>query len=284
MLDRQIMQLGMLIRMHPNANWLEVAEQRLVNADDLQSELALQSAVARRKLGEQRLSPDSSFIDTPDGPLDVATWACGNAGRVLLILQAIRLGRKAAPDLVTELYRMSDEREKAAIVGALVLFGEGKTFRSLALDCGRTNSRQLFMSLAVNNPYPARYYTDHEFNQLVLKALFIDVNIENVLGLQQRSNPELSRMCEDYLEERLAAGRDVPADIWLALGPYASPEGERRLLGYASCSDRKQRYYSILALVRALPGKPDSGQELGALLETESDPLLIQLISDCLKH
>ena len=52
---------------------------------------------------------------------------------------------------------------------------------------------------------------------MVLKALFIGVRVERIVGLTRRLNPELSRMARDYAAERLAAGRTVPADLVLAL-------------------------------------------------------------------
>ena len=284
MLNESITQLERLLRLHPGAEWLEQAQQRLDAAEDLVSELTLLSAMARRKLGKQRLSNQPCLLQSPAGTLDIAAWSNGDAGRVLLILYAIRLERLATPDLVTRLYRLGDADERAVIVSALALFGSGEALRNLALDCGRSNSLALFAALAVHNPYPSRFYTEHEFNQLVLKALFIGVSIEGVQGLMERVNPELSRMCEDYLEERLAAGREFPADIWLALWPFASPEGERRLLEYASGVDPRQRYNAILALRNSLVAKPESAQLLAGLREREQDPQLRKLIGQSMQY
>ncbi len=50
---------------------------------------------------------------------------------------------------------------------------------------------------------------------MVLKALFIEVALERILGLQRRITPELRRMAKDYAGERAAAGRSIPKDIAL---------------------------------------------------------------------
>ena len=103
----------------------------------------------------------------------------------------------------------------------LALFPGGPALKSLALGAGRADSLLLFSALALDNPYPATYYAEQEFNQMVLKALFNRLSIERIEGLERRTGPDLARMCMDYIAERRAAGRDVPPDIWLALGPDA---------------------------------------------------------------
>jgi hypothetical protein len=131
--------------------------------------------------------------------------------------------------LIKAAFRNGDEIERANIVSALVLFPDAGDLKSIALEAGRINSLVLYMALTVNNPYPAAFYAEHEFNQLVMKALFQGINIEFVYGLAQRTNPELSRMCEDYIDERMDAKRTVPADIWLATQPFISPRGRQQM-------------------------------------------------------
>ena len=50
------------------------------------------------------------------------------------------------------------------------------------------------------------------------------MEIERIVGLTSRLNPELSRMARDYAAERRAAGRSVPADLPLALHDMALEE------------------------------------------------------------
>ena len=48
---------------------------------------------------------------------------------------------------------------------------------------------------------------------MVLKALFVGVAVDRIVGLDGRLTPELARMAADYASERRAAGRSVPSDI-----------------------------------------------------------------------
>ena len=86
------------------------------------------------------------------------------------------------------------------------------------MEACRSNVRDVFLAIACDNDYPARYFPDAAFNQMVMKALFSNVELACVRNLASRLNPELRRMALDYAAERRAAGRTVPFDIALAMG------------------------------------------------------------------
>jgi len=48
---------------------------------------------------------------------------------------------------------------------------------------------------------------------MLLKALFLDVSLARIIGLDGRRTPELERMACDYAAERRAAGRPVSDDL-----------------------------------------------------------------------
>jgi len=197
--------------------WLESARDTVrrsrAGEGDVVEALLMVSPAARRKLGRRALSASEEFLETADGPMQLADWEVGDAGRALLIFDALADDE----DVVTPVYRAGDEAERMSVTRCLSLLPCGDALKPLALETGRANSAALFSSLALGNPYPAARYTEHEFNQLVLKALFIGLRLARIVGLAQRVNAELTRMCEDYVGERTAAGRSVPADIQLAM-------------------------------------------------------------------
>jgi hypothetical protein len=53
---------------------------------------------------------------------------------------------------------------------------------------------------------------------MVLKALFLDVPLARIIGLDGRRTPDLTRMARDYAAERRAAGRPVSADLMRLAG------------------------------------------------------------------
>lgn len=232
----------------PQSAWLEHALARIGEADDAENTLLKFSAMAARKLGSASLDGEAPSLPVQGGAMSIAHWTCAEVGRVLLALSASAAHPEQDSQLVEQVFRQGDEAEVGAVTRGLVLFEQPSRFKALALEVGRTNSKTLYSCLLDHNPYPAMFYSDHEFNQLVLKALFSGLPITAVQGLQTRANTELSRMCEDYIDERLAAGRSIPVDIWLALGPCASAYGEQLLHAYAKSEDPQHRQFASLAL------------------------------------
>jgi hypothetical protein len=72
----------------------------------------------------------------------------------------------------------------------------------------------VFNAVALQNPYPAEYFDNIAWNQMVLKALFVGSPLNLIYGLKQRNNSDLSQMLIDYADERKAANRDVSHELW----------------------------------------------------------------------
>ncbi len=229
------------------ATWLASAIERLDGSDGLADELSMLWAMARRKLGDEPLGDRLPTLDSAQGTVVVANWPAGDAGRVAMLLHAASIDADPAA-LASAVFRYGDETERAAVIRALPLLPDPQGLRPLALEAGRVNSLLLFSALAQDNPYPAGVYSEHEFNQLVLKSLFTGLEVGRIVGLDRRANAELSRMCCDYVGEREAAGRDVPRDIWLALAPHADEAAMAVLVRYLADADADHRYNAATAL------------------------------------
>lgn len=244
-----LLQDALAARLPPEQSaWLGQALARIGAEADAENTLLALSAMAGRKLGSAPLGGGAPDLPFPGGAMPAAHWTLAEAGRVLLLLAARAAHPAQADSLAGQVFRQGDEAEAGAALRGLALLDEGGRLKAHALEAGRTNNKALYSCLLQHNPYPAAFYTDHEFNQLVLKALFLGLPITAVAGLAARANPELSRMCEDYIDERLAAGRGVPGDIWLALGPHASAHGLALLRRHAEGKDPEHRRFAALAL------------------------------------
>ncbi|NQZ00867.1 MAG: EboA domain-containing protein [Bdellovibrionales bacterium] len=106
--------------------------------------------------------------------------------------------------------RRGDHSEQITLAKILFYLPEAGEYRQTAERMIATNSSDVFKSLAHHNPYPMAYFSDLMFQQMVLKALFIDLPSRPILGLDQRANAELFRMANDYVREREIASRSVP--------------------------------------------------------------------------
>jgi len=249
--------------------WLQRSIARILDSSDPGNELMVLSAMARRKMGDC-LMPDAPItLETPAGQLPLDHWSTADFARVVLILAA--LDADAGPQAVETLFRQGDEAERATIVRGLVLFDDGVRLKHLIAEAGRANSLELVSAVSLRNPYPTAYYTEHEFNQMVLKCLFMGQPIDKIPGLEERGNPELSRMCEDYFDERTAAGRDVPCDIWLAMGTHASERAEKLMCEYLSHDNTAHRCYSGIAIGHCLKRRPQLRKYLENRIKVETD-------------
>jgi hypothetical protein len=143
----------------------------------------------------------------------VAEWTLDLLARVVLLAQAERaLSAQAFADALDSLYRHGEARERAAVLRALPLLSEPARFAELAADACRTHVLPVFEAIACENPYPAAYFSDETFRQMVLKAVFVEVQVARILGLEGRVDAELARMVGAYVSERRAAGRSVSDD------------------------------------------------------------------------
>lgn len=143
-------------------------------------------------------------------------WRLDELGRAAMIALASRnLPASGLDPLLGACYQQGDSRERQAILRALPFVTGAERFAPLAVDACRTNELPVFEAIACENPYPAAYFPDLNFNQMVLKAMFMGVALARIVGLERRRSSELARMAEDFASERRAAGRSVPADIGL---------------------------------------------------------------------
>jgi hypothetical protein len=120
--------------------------------------------------------------------------------------------------VVAEVYRRGDNDEKCALLRALSLLSCASELVPVAAMGCRSHVLPVFEAIACDNDFPARYFDDSHFNQMVLKALFVGLPLGRIRNLAARRNGELGRMASAYASERRAAGRPVPEDIHLAGG------------------------------------------------------------------
>jgi len=159
-----------------------------------------------------RIASDGRAIHTA---FPAARRHCGRAAaddaRARLLLALPLRGEPLAAE-VTALYRDGDVSEQRAVLRALPLLDLGDRALPLVHEALRSNDTALVE--AAVGPYSARYLDLEAFRQAVLKCVFLDIRLDRVSGLGARADRELARMLTDFAHERVAAGREVPADVW----------------------------------------------------------------------
>ena len=172
-----------------------------------------------RRVGQAPLSNGDAAEIGRAGIIGAAAWPLDQVGRTALLLRA--MARVPADDqaaFVREVYLRGDYREQAAVLRSLSLLPDPVRFTEMAIDACRTNVVDVFEAIACENNFPADHFPELNFNQLVLKAIFMEVAAGRIAKLAARVTPELKRMATDFASERSAAGRTVPADIEMIVG------------------------------------------------------------------
>ena len=184
------------------------------------NELLTRYTLAPRSAGNGPLTAgDQTAVRSAGWPVEVplTDWTRADVARFALLRDlAATIDATAFEHAALACFTQGDAGEQRSFCRFVSLLPAPERFLPTMTDTCRTNILPLFESLACENPYPARYFPELNFNQMVLKAMFNSVALARIVGLAQRRNAELSRMSTDYAAERTAAGRAVPADIALA--------------------------------------------------------------------
>jgi hypothetical protein len=161
---------------------------------------------------------ESQFITALPKNWQLSQWTlCQTARALYLLTVASQKPAEFKPWLI-KLLASADLQELIAVYQCLALLPEPASLLEQAQEGIRSNISAVFKAMAVNNPYPTYYFATDAWNQLVLKAIFIESELQNIIGLEQRVNPALSCMLLDYACERHAANRSISDMLWRLTG------------------------------------------------------------------
>jgi hypothetical protein len=145
------------------------------------------------------------------GVIRAEAWKIDAVARTALLSRALAvLPAPEHGDFVRQLYLRGDYHEQRAVLRSLTFLPQPARFLEMAIDACRTNVLDVFEGMACENAYPAAHFPEANFNQMVLKAIFMEVKVERIAGLKDRATADLQRMAVDFGAERRAAGRSVP--------------------------------------------------------------------------
>jgi hypothetical protein len=135
-------------------------------------------------------------------------------GRVALISCALDENSDFFTPKVQNLIEVADKVELATFLRYLIVLPNPGDFQMVAADALRTNIATVFNALSQKNPYPGQYFNDQQWNQMFLKAAFMQCDLSGISDIDKRANEDLSRIISDYAHERWAASRQVDPYFW----------------------------------------------------------------------
>lgn len=235
--------------------WLRSASAELADGASAARFAALFSLAARHSK-RVPLAPAAADLEAAGRIVEgwsPERWSVLEAVRVTLVLALDDLGGDGGALGIAEAFRYADEGEQCALLRSLALLPGAERFNWQAGEGCRSNMRSVFEAAALDTPFPAQHFEAPAWNQCAIKCLFVGAPLWRLWGLDARLSSELARMALDLADERRSAGRPVPHELWLCLGPYGGARGldalEREL--DPSNPNTAGRCAALLAFARA---------------------------------
>jgi hypothetical protein len=146
--------------------------------------------------------------------------------------------------------------ELIALCRGLPVYPAAALIEPRAREAIRSGIKPVFEAVAHRNPYPSEVFAEDDFNQMVVKAVFIESSLWPIQGLDRRGNPRLARMLVALAQERRAAGRPISREIWRCVVPYGDAMAALTHAWNAGAENDR------LAIALALKAAPDTAAAL----------------------
>lgn len=202
--------------------WLE-NEGAGINAKGDVAKFNIAFVAMPRKTGKDRIeisSEDEAEVQTIRPGLMIRSWTRDRLARVWLLMQLKPGPAEEYSAVIENLFLNAEMSELVALYSALPVFAHPESWRKRCAEGIRSNIGQVLEAVICNNPYPSEQLDEAAWNQLVLKAIFTEKPMLEIIGLKERRNEALAHALSDYAHERWAAHRDVNPLLWLCIAPF----------------------------------------------------------------
>lgn len=181
---------------------------------------------------------------------DPSHWNCLQTARTYLLFH-LNLEQEDWLKAVNQLFETGDLHEQAALYAALPLLPFQNELLPRAIDGCRTNMTLVFDAIALNNPFPRKNFPELNWNQMVLKAIFMQRPLYQIQGLEERRNSALAEIASDFAHERWAAGRNVMPELWRLVVPFINERYLADLERTLNSDDQLEQIAGALALAES---------------------------------
>ncbi|WP_296701586.1 EboA domain-containing protein [Algoriphagus sp.] len=216
------------------------------------------------KLSDDQFQETQSFCDG----LRMDLWTQLQAARVYLLLQYLAPNPDSWRETLQKLFETGDMLEIEALYSALPVMPFQDEMVGRAREGLRTNITSVFDAVALNNPYPSKYFDESAWNQMVVKAIFMQRPLFKIQNAESRSNKELANIIIDFAHERWAAGRNVILEVWRFVGPFINSENFKDIERVTKSNDELERNAALLAC--SMSDFPEAKKLLRSYPEIES--------------
>ena len=233
--------------------WLHSTAKKLAESPE-DWELFTSFSAVPRHTGKQVLNFSEAELSSAESLRShwkPTNWTAGDLGRAYLILSFADQGEEAFLDKIEKIFLTSDMSEAVALYKGLPLYPYPEQFKDRAAEGVRSNMTNIFNAVAHHNPYPAEYLDEGAWNQIVLKALFVESSLYKIVGLDERANETLAKMLVEYAHERWSAGREVSPELWRPVGPFIDDVYLNDIQKVLNHPDKLQKQAALLAVMNS---------------------------------
>ncbi len=240
--------------------WLEDQVTRIRNATGGPA-LPMAIGLAPRRLGKADLTLDEREMQAAAARrpgLDPTGWSVDQTARILFVLASFDGDKDAFAEKLRRLLAQGEVSEHIALLRGLPLYPSAAQLVPTATEGLRSNVQPVFEAVAHASPFPRETFSKDQWNQMVLKALFVGSRLAPIQGLDERRNPELAEMLIDYAHERWAAERNVSPELWRCVGPFVRAQDLDDLAKVLRDGSEAEKTAAALALSQSdLPAARD---------------------------
>lgn len=144
--------------------------------------------------------------------------------RIYLLSEVLSYDEEYYTPKVANIIQVADTSELETFLKYLILLPNPEAYKQTAVEALRTNIATIFDAISLNNPYPAKHFNDQQWNQMFLKAAFMERDLSQIESVDERANADLTRIISDYAHERWAAGRKIDPLFWRPVSKFLNEE------------------------------------------------------------
>lgn len=230
-------------------NWIRMQGEKIEESGDSNS-LFISFGQASRYFKKVSISPSKDIevkLQANYPKLEVSYWNHLQIARTYLVMK-LPSEKEKWFKTINQLFETGDLYEQQALFAALPVLPFQKELIPRAIDGLRTNISLVFDAIALNNPFPATYFPEANWNQMVLKAIFMQRPLYQIQNLEKRRNSALADIARDFAHERWAAGRDVMPELWRLAVPFVNESFQKDLEKVLTTNDPLQMNAAALAI------------------------------------
>lgn len=140
--------------------------------------------------------------------------------RIYLLTKVLEVNPQFYIKEVAKIIEVADTTELETFLRYLTILPASESFKHAAVEALRTNISIIFDAITLNNPYPALFFNNQQWNQMYLKAAFMERDLALIQSVDERANADLTRIISDYAHERWAASRKIDPMFWRPVSKF----------------------------------------------------------------